>query len=281
MSCMSTNSTRAGVWWFLALLAALTVLLVIWATRAVHVAPVTLLTIGAVAIALSWLVVLVRTPWNLYFAARRAALQTAASRERGIVVRPAVDSEARRISRWMLWLALGGGHLGTALAAAAIAFFSGDKAGYYVAGIFLLSTTFRPASAFMSHVRQRITTLSRESTLPAEDAASLRAGLQEVTRDFQALRAEAQGAAEELHRTEARLTDAIAHNRALVMTDLERLKAGLEAVRTQSRQRGDDLEHKVDQLVRRVEATLDGISDHGELAAGLRALVRMIRSESA
>jgi hypothetical protein len=32
-------------------------------------------------------------------------------------------------------------------------------------------------------------------------------------------------------------------------------------------------------MVRRIEATLDGISDHQELLAGLRALVRMVRSE--
>ena len=32
-------------------------------------------------------------------------------------------------------------------------------------------------------------------------------------------------------------------------------------------------------MVRRIEATLDGISDHQELLSGLRALVRMVRSE--
>ena len=36
---------------------------------------------------------------------------------------------------------------------------------------------------------------------------------------------------------------------------------------------------QIDQMVRRIEATLDGISDHQELLAGLRALVRMVRSE--
>jgi hypothetical protein len=33
----------------------------------------------------------------------------------------------------------------------------------------------------------------------------------------------------------------------------------------------------IDQMVRRIEATLDGISDHQELLAGLHALVRMVR----
>lgn len=34
-------------------------------------------------------------------------------------------------------------------------------------------------------------------------------------------------------------------------------------------------------MVRRIEATLDGLSDHQELLAGLRALVRMVRSQQA
>jgi hypothetical protein len=32
-------------------------------------------------------------------------------------------------------------------------------------------------------------------------------------------------------------------------------------------------------LMRRIDATLDGISDHQELLTGLRALVRMVRSD--
>ncbi len=34
-------------------------------------------------------------------------------------------------------------------------------------------------------------------------------------------------------------------------------------------------------MVRRIEATLDGISDHQELLTGIRALVRMIKTDPA
>src|SRR5438552_15292046 len=91
LSCMSKNSTRVIVWWFLVLAGAAAALLVAWAARVVRVPAVTLLTVGAVAVALSWLVVLVTVPWNLYFAARRAAQQMAVSRDRGIAVRSAYD----------------------------------------------------------------------------------------------------------------------------------------------------------------------------------------------
>src|SRR5947208_4438911 len=108
LSYMSKNSSRVVVWWFLVLAGALVALLIAWAARVVRVPAVTLLTIAAVVIALTWLVVLVTVPWNLYFAARRAAQEMEVSRDRGIAVQPAYDAEARRISSRLLRLALGG-----------------------------------------------------------------------------------------------------------------------------------------------------------------------------
>jgi len=271
LSYMSKNSTRVVVWWFLVLAGALVALLVAWAARVVHVPAVTLLTVAAVVVALSWLVVLVTVPWNLYFAARRAAQAMEVSRDRGIAVRSAYDAEARRISNRMLRFALGG-HVGTAIAATVIAYISGNKTGYYVAGIFLLATMFRPASAYFFHVRERIKVFTRESTHPRDDVITLLARMDEVS-------ALARQTADDLHRTQATLADTIEHTRNLLGADLNRLRETQEADRAQARSRHDDLKRQIDQMVRRIEATLDGISDHQELLAGLRALVRMVRSE--
>jgi len=277
---MNTNSMRVLLGWGIVVAGAAVALLIAWAARVVRVTPVTLLTIGAVVIALTWLIVLVSMPWNLYFAARRAVQEAAVSRERGISVRPAIDAEAKLISRRMLGLALGG-HLGTAIAAAAIAYFSGSTAGYYIAGIFLLATAFRPAAAYLAHVRERLGALTRESTHPREDVVTIRAEVDGIKRSLGDLRTELRHASEALSRTEARLTDTIAHTRSLLVTDLDRLAQAQEADRAQARSRHDGLERQVDQMARRIEATLDGISDHGELMTGLRALVRIIRSEPA
>jgi hypothetical protein len=244
------------------------------------VAPVTLLTIGAIVIALTWLIVLVRVPWNLYFGSRRAVQEAAISRERGIPVRPAIDAEGRLIARRMLGLALGG-HLGTALAAAAIAYFSGSRTGYYIAGIFLLSTAFRPAAAYLAHVRERIGALTRESTLPREDVATIRAELDAVKQSIGELRTQARQAGDDVRHAEATLADTIAHARNLLTADLGRLREAQEADRARARSRHDDLERQIDQVARGIEATLDGISDHAEVITGLRALVRIIRSEPA
>ena len=125
---MSGNSNRPVIGWFLVVAGAVAALLIVWLGRIVRVPLTTLLTAGVVIIALSWLVVLTTVPWNLYFAARRTAQEIAVSRERGIAVRPGYDQEAARISRHMLRFALSA-HLGTALAAAAVASWSGNEAG--------------------------------------------------------------------------------------------------------------------------------------------------------
>jgi ABC-type transporter Mla subunit MlaD len=87
--------------------------------------------------------------------------------------------------------------------------------------------------------------------------------------------------ADDLRRTQAAVADTIEHTRSLLAADLSRLRDTQEADRAQASSRHHDLKRRIDQIARRIEATLDGLSDHQELLAGLRALVRMIRSEPA
>lgn len=277
---MSRNSNRVIAWWAFVLIGAPLALLIAWLGRVVSVPLTTLLTVGAVVIALSWLIVLTTVPWSLYFAARRAAAEMIVSRERGIAVRPAYDAEAGQLSRRMLRFALGA-HLGTALVSAAIAYFSGNNIGYYIAGIFAITTGFRPATAYFAHVHARIKVLTRESTHPREDLATLRQQADTTEQAVEDLREDLQRASVDLRRTETELADSIAHARQLLITDLNRLQdaqvSGLEAAHSRS----DLLERRIDQMIRRVEAALDGVSDHQELLTGLRALVRMVRSDPA
>lgn len=277
---MSANSRRLVAGWFLALAGAVTALLVVWLGHVVRVPLATVLTAAVIVIALSWLIVLTTVPWNLYFAARRTGQQLAASRERGIAVRADDDREAARISRQMLRFALGG-HLGTAVAAAAIAVLSGKTVGYYIAGIALLSTAFRPAAAYFGHLRERIKVLTRESTHPRDDVVTLLHRTEMMEQSADELRLHLRDAHADLRRTEAELADSIAHARQVLADDLSRLRDVQAADRAAARSRAEDLERQLGQLVRRIEATLDGISDHQELLTGLRALVRMVRSEPA
>src|SRR5271166_3226205 len=171
---MSDSPSRSMVrWWATVMAAAAVALLFAWLGRLAGVPLVTLLSIGAAAAALAWLIVLVTVPWKLYFAARQVLAEMAASRERGITVKQAQDAEAGRIARRMLWFALGG-HLITAAATVLVTRLSGAAIGYYLAGCYLLSMAVRPAAAYFAHLRQRIKTLSRESKHPRDDVVALK-----------------------------------------------------------------------------------------------------------
>ena len=93
------------------------------------------------------------------------------------------------------------------------------------------------------------------------------------------LRTDLQHSRDDLRGGESALADSIAHARELLTADLTRLQDAQAADRIAARSRDDELSRRIDQMVRTIEATLDGISDHQELLAGLRALVRMVRSE--
>jgi hypothetical protein len=276
---MSSDSQRSMIkWWAMILAGAAATLLFTWLGRLAGVSLATLLSIGAGGVALAWLIVLVTVPWNLYFAARQAVAEMAVSRERGITVPAAHDAEARRIARRMLWFALGA-HVATAVATAVITYFSGATVGYYFAGFYLLSTALRPAVAYFAHLRERITALSRESRYPREDITSLKLRVDCVADTLKELRVELTRVTDDLRRTESTLADDIAHTRQLMTTDLSRLQDAQAADQAAARSRDDDLGRRIDQMVHRIEATLDGISDHQELLAGIRALVRMIKPD--
>jgi hypothetical protein len=279
---MSRN-TRYSIslgWWVMVLAVAAAALLFAWLGRLSGVPLATAASIGVGGVALAWLIVLVTVPWNLYFSARRVVAEISVSRERGITVPPGHDAEAGRIARRMLWFALGA-QLGTAAAAAVIAFISGAKVGYYFSGFFLLSTAIRPAAAYLAHVRERIGALARESTHPRDDVASLKRRVDLVAGSVRELHGELRGVADELHRAESSLAGDITHARQLLTADLSRVQDAQAADRTATRSRDDDLGRRIDEMVRRIEATLDGISDHQELITGIRALVRMIKPDPA
>ncbi len=260
-------------WWATVVVGAAAALLFAWLGRVAGVSVATLVTIGAGLAALMWTVVLVTWPWNLYFEARQVTAEHVVSRGRGITVPESRDDEARRIARWMLRFAIFG-HLATAAATAVFAYVSGELTGYYLAGFYLLSTTVRPAAAYFGHLRDRITSLRRESTHPRDDVVTLHATVRTLTETVEQLQREVGEA-----RTAA--ADELAHLRRQATTDLTRLEDAQAVDRAAARDRDEALKGRIEQMARRIEGTLDGISDHQELLTGIRALVRMIRTDPA
>ncbi|MER6506671.1 hypothetical protein ABT158_07635 [Nonomuraea sp. NPDC001636] len=211
----------------------------------------TLLSLGLGAICLVWLVVLLTFPWNLSFAARQVVRDIAVSREAGIDVPARGEEEARTIARRMLVLAVAG-HVVSAVVVAVVTFFSGRQIGYYFAGFYLLATAFRPAGAYVGHLRERVRTLGREVRYPRLDVIALRDQVEALS-----------AAAERLTRQAGEIGGELAATRA-----------GLE--------RADhDLDRRITLMARRFEETVDGLNDNQEIITGLRAFLRLLRADPA
>ncbi len=281
---MSETPRSVTKWWAALAFATAVSLLIVWLARVAGVPLRTLLSIVAGGAGLAWAVALVTIPWNLYFTARQVTAQMAVSDARGIAVRDLDRAEGRRIERRMLWFALGG-HVVTALAIGVVTYFSGQIIGYYFTGFYLLSALVRPAAAYFSHLRERLSALSSESQHPRDDVIALRTKIDSLTGTTQRLTGEAhelrQSLGERIGRVEARLSDEIAHNAKMLVADVSRVQAAQSSDREESLTRDAELGRKIDRMIRQFEATLDGFSDHQELQVGLRALIRMIKADAA
>ncbi|SRR5712692_10031978 len=275
MNDMRRSSVR---WWAAIVIGTAAALLIAWLARLARVPVQDLVSVAAGAVALAWLIVLVTVPWSLYFGARQVTAEMAISRERGITVPVARQAEVDRIAQRLLRIAIGG-HIATAVATVVVTYVVGGTAGYYLAGFYLLSALIRPVAAYLAHVRGRLRALSADSRYPREDAATLRQDLKGLTAQVGTLAAAQREAVSDLRRTETRLTGDIAHAGQVLTADLARIKDAQAADRDAARNRDEEIGRRVDAMVRRIEQTLDGISDHREVQAGLRALVRLIRED--
>ncbi|WP_049561693.1 hypothetical protein [Nonomuraea sp. SBT364] len=237
--------------WWLLLASLLVTLLTAWLVLYADVPLSTLLSLGAGAIALLWLVVVLTVPWNLLFAARQVVHDIEVSREAGIDVTQRREDEARSIARRMLVLAISG-HVVSAVVIAVVTYFSGAQVGYYFAGFYLLATCFRPAGAYTSHLRDRVRTLGVEVRYPRVDVLALREQVKALDT-----------AAERLRR------------------DVDEVAAGLAGARRELETADHDLGRRITLMARRFDETVDGLADNQEVITGLKAFLRLVRSDPA
>lgn len=214
--------------------------------------------LGAAAgvLALLWLLVLLTVPWNLYFRAHSVLAEIGLSREKGLAVSSVRDTEASRIARIMLRTAVAG-HVVTAGTVLAVAAATGERMGYWCAGFFLLSTAFRPAGAWFGQVRGRLRRLLRDVTYPRDDVAELKSEVDRVVRGAEVL----QGKAEEQYRA------------------LAELRRTMDALTASMYARADDVDRRIVALGREFEATVNRLTTNEEIISGVKAFLRLMRSE--
>jgi hypothetical protein len=120
-----------------------------------------------------WLMLITTVPWSLYFDARAAQTDAAASRQRGI----AVDADKlRRIER-LAGRALIGAialHVATAAGLYAVAAWGLSPVGYPGAGLALALSVARPSARGYRYLAAQIGAFRKEVHFPREDVVRLR-----------------------------------------------------------------------------------------------------------
>ncbi|MFC6155147.1 hypothetical protein [Kribbella jiaozuonensis] len=217
-----------------------------------------ILSLFLAVLCLLWLVLLLTVPWNLSFQAQALIHEIRTSRARGIDVPPEREPEARRIAVRMRWFAIGA-HLVSAGIVALITAVSGGAIGYYLAGLYLVSTFFRPAGAYFAYLRDRMTSMLRDVKHPRDDLIETLHRLETLKSDVEVLNDESAEQAQRLTHLEQTL--AVADTRA---TDRDRA-----------------LNAKVDAHARQFEHSLTRLTDNQEVIAGLKAFLRLVREEPA
>jgi hypothetical protein len=207
-----------------------------------------LATLGIGAVCLAWLVVIVVLPWNLYFQARHLLFELDRSRRRGITVDDDPERTARQVSSRMLRISLGL-HLGSAAALSAGAWLSGQPLGFAFAGLFLLSTLFRPGVEYYRYLRAHLSEALNEVKYPRDDVHQVIAELSQATKLL------------EEHRVSL----------TALQRDLGVLREGVT--------RGDrENQRRLEAVARRFEETIDRLTDNQEIISGIKAFLRLVQS---
>ena len=246
----------------------------------VHVPGRTILNVGLGGASLYWLLIITTVPWNLYFKARRVRHEIGVSRERGIAVPEGREAEVRRWERRLLRLAVAG-HGVTAAVVAGVTYASGHVLGYYFAAFYLLSCAIRPAAAYLSYVKARISSLLKETTHPRDDVLELTTRLATLTATVDALHDATHEAQERAFRE---LDDVRGDLRAAdlrLREDVRLSREAVEADRAGLRSRVEEVERHVAAVARHFDQAVDGLTDQRELLSGIRAFVRLVRTDAA
>ncbi|MCX5329133.1 hypothetical protein [Streptomyces sp. NBC_00140] len=217
--------------------------------------PALVFAVGAGVLSLVWLLLLLTLPWNLYFRAHTVLAEIAVSREKGMTVPAARDTEAARIARTMLRAAVAG-HVLTAAVVLAVTWATGEFTGYWFAAFFLLSTFFRPAGAYFGQLRRRLSTLLKDVTYPRDDVVELQARLNRAEAGTRVLEEKA----EEQYRA------------------LSELRRTMDALAMSSYERTEETDRRIAALGREFESTVNRLTDNQEIIAGMKAFLRLLRT---
>ena len=194
-----------------------------------------------------WLLILLKAPWDLYFAAHRVAWEQERSKERRILLAPGREKYVSVVRRRLAWLAVGS-HLFSAGLAALVAYLNGGvTVGYYFAAFFIVSTLFRPLIAGYAYLWHKLKDVGEETRYPREDVVEIRARLE---------------TGESALRT--------------AQEEIEVLRLAHRETAEQDEAEMQNLRQKLNALGREFETTVGRLTDNREVISGIQAFVRLI-----
>jgi hypothetical protein len=204
-------------------------------------------TLGVGVACLGWLIAVVVLPWNLYFRARHLLAEMANSERRDIAVDEVARGETREVERRMLRVSLAL-HLGSALLLALGSWLYAQPLGYAFAGLFLLSTLFRPAVEYYQFLQEKLDDILKNVRYPREDVVKLVSDVNMLV----------EKSVEQEKRNE-QASEVINQLRATM-------------------QEGDALnQRKLEAVSRKFEETIDRLTDNQEIISGIKAFLRLVQ----
>ncbi len=203
--------------------------------------------IGLGLACLAWLVVIVVLPWNLFFQARHVLFEMERSRARGLPISTEQEASTTKVQARMLRISIAL-HLGSAALLGLGSWLSNEPLGNVFAGLFLLSTLFRPAVEYYQYLRAQLREVMNEVKYPREDVAKL---IADVKADAE-------------------------HIRTLQHAQHE-LVQQLKTLETSSLARSTEAHRRLDSVARKFDEALDRLTDNREVISGLKAFLRLVR----
>lgn len=210
---------------------------------------------------LVWLFLLVKIPWDLYFAARRGRVDADESKARGIAVAPEDREDLATLERRLLWAALAA-HVFTAAGIWFIGSLSGGMVRREFAWLFLFSAAFRPAWEVHKYLRLRLAELSGRVRYPRQDVL-------ELLMRFELL-------AKQVGTLDARQHEHITTASAYAETNDARVRQ----LQSTHQHESSRLAQRITDLSTRFEQAVAQMSSDQELLAGVRAFARMFRDQA-
>lgn len=216
------------------------------------------LDIGMILACLTWLFFLVKIPWDLYFAARRARMDGQESQRLGLEAAREQTRQLAKMESYLLFGALGG-HAMTAAGIYGLSCLRPELVRPDFSLLFVASVALRPAWEGYGYLRHRLAELSEQVRYPREDVTTLRGRVEML---------QARNAESERDLQQQRVED---HARFVA------LEAALAQAQSQQISETVRLEKKTVQLSHRFEEVVSTLSSDQDLLAGVRAFARLLR----